>query len=216
MTAVREAFGPAGYGATWLLLERIAEEWDGKTSTELRLSAKEWRKTCGFSAKKLQDLLKLLEKREIIFTKNDEDQLCLEAPILVKLKDESTRKARKNSGIIPEPLRNDSGQHTEQEADIDKDKNKTHPPPSNTRYKLLPVLKQHGIAPDSERGRRLIRYTEQKQPENPGGYLQAILREKPYFDPPVGETLGRSTPGNGSGGPVAVANILRGMGYTEE
>ena len=29
MLELRDILGPAGYGAAWLLLERIAEAWDG-------------------------------------------------------------------------------------------------------------------------------------------------------------------------------------------
>lgn len=216
MTDVREVLGPAGYGAVWLLLERIAENWDGKTAPDLRLSIKEWRKTCELSAKKLQSLLEILENYEIIFVKKDANKLCLEAPILLELLDEWTSRNRKNSGVAPEPLASNSGIQTEQETDIDKDKNKTHPPSANLRSQLAPVLKRHGIDPGSERGRRLIRYVEQKQPENPGGYLQTILREKPYFDPvPVGAPESPIS-GGGTDGPAAVADVLRGMRFMKK
>lgn len=210
MIDVRETLGSAGYGAMWLLLERIAEEWDGTIDPELRLSVKEWRKTCGFSAKKLQDLLKVLQNYGIIFAETDENKLCLTAPILLTLLDEWTSRNRKNSGVAPEPLRSHSGIQTEQEPDINKDKNKTHPPPLNLRFQLLPVLKQHGIAPDSERGRRLIRYTENKHPRNPGGYLQTILRDKPHFDPWQDEADGTG-PDHAGGGPLSTGDILRRM-----
>lgn len=213
MTDVREALGPAGYGAVWLLLERIAESWDGTTEPELRISIKEWKKTCGISAKKLQELLDVLKNYEIIFAENEQNRLRLKAPILVDLLDESTRKARKNSGIVPESLRNGSGLQTDKEAEIDKDKNKTHPPPSNFRQSLLPVLKRHDIEPDSERGRRIIRYTERKGPGNPGGYLEKILQEKPYFDP---SQDGADGPVSGrTGGPVSVKDALRDLGFED-
>lgn len=211
MTDVRETLGPAGYGAVWLLLERIAESWDGTTEPELRISIKEWKKTCGISAKKLQELLDILKNYEIIFAENEQNRLSLKAPILVDLLDESTRKARKNSGIVPEPLRNDSGLQTDKEAEIDKDKNKTHPPPPNIRLRLLPVLKRHGIEPDSERGRRIIRYTERKRPENPGGYLEKILQTKPYFDP---EPDGAFEPP--SNGPIGIGDAIKRLGFNPD
>lgn len=208
MTDVREALGPAGYGAVWLLLERIAESWEGKSAPELLVSTKEWRRTCGLSAKKLQTLLEVLQNHGIIFSNNEQNKLRLYAPILMEFKDESTRKALKNSGTAPEPFRKDSGLQTEQEAYINIDKNKTQPCPPNLRLSLLPVLKRHGIAPHSERGRRLIRYTEQKQPNNPGGYLEKILQEKPYFDPEPGETYDSTT-----GSVISTGDALRQLDF---
>lgn len=216
MTDVREAFGPAGYGAIWLLLERIAENWDGKAAPELRLSIKEWRKTCGLSAKKLRDLLKILENYAIIFAKIDENKLYMEAPILLELLDEWTSRNRKNSGVAPDPLRSHSGIQTEQEPEINKDK-KTQPPSPDLRFKLVHVLKRHGIDPGSERGRRIIRYVEEKRPGNPGGYLETILRDKPHFDPWEGEAGGQTDSGNAADGPVHVGEILRrGIGGTSK
>jgi hypothetical protein len=55
MSEVRESLGPAGYGAAWLLLERIAESWSGKNEPELCLSEKEWRNSCGIFVKKLHE-----------------------------------------------------------------------------------------------------------------------------------------------------------------
>lgn len=215
MTEVLETLGPAGYGATWLLLERIAGEWDGKDEPELQLSVKSWKKTCGFSAKKLKELLEIMENHGIIFLKSEENKLSLTAPILLELLDEWTSRSRKKSGVPPEPIPCDSRTQTEQQSEIYKEQNKTHPPPANLRVSLVSVLKRHGISPSSERGRRIIRYVEEKRPNNPGGYLEAILQENPGFDPQI-DSVGRSASVEGSGGPVLAANILRGMGHLKE
>lgn len=216
MTDVLETLGPAGYGATWLLLERIAGEWDGKTKPELQLSIKSWKDTCKFSFKKLQHLLKILENHGIIYPKQDENKLTLTAPILLELLDEWTSRNRKNSGDPPETLPSDSRIQTEQQSEVYKEQNKTQPPPGNLRRSLMPVLKRHGIQPDSDRGRQIIWYIEQKLPNNPGGYLEAIFKENPGFSPPIGEAYRRSASDDGAGGPVLMADILHDMGYTKK
>lgn len=207
MSEVREELGPAGYGAVWLLLERIAEAWNGKSEPELQISAKEWAKTCGVSAKKLQDLLEILKTHGIILSEIVNSRLRLTAPILLELQDEWTARTRRNSGETPEPLQSDSGI---QQNKIDKEKNRDrHSPPSN-RGSLIAVLQRHGIQLDSERAKHIIRHIEAKQPNNPGGYLESILQQKPHFDPtPEGyptETNSRQQE------PVSVGNVLRGMG----
>ena len=212
MTEVLETLGPAGYGAMWLLLERIAETWDGKREPELQLSLKSWKKTCGLSAKKLRDLLKILENHGIIFPIEHENKLTLNAPIIIKLKDEWTSRVSKNSAVPPEPLPSDSRIQIEQQPEIYKEQNKTHPPPANLRLSLVPVLKRHGISPSSERGRKIVRYIEEKQPKNPGGYLEAILQENTSFDPQMSDTICESGSGDGSGGPLAVTDALSKMG----
>jgi hypothetical protein len=212
MTEVREALGTEGYGAVWLLLERIAESWEGKNDPELRVSISDWKRTCGISPRKLQVLLEILQEHGIIFAENDQNKLRLAAPIIVEFKDESTRKALKNSGIAPESFRKDSGLQTEQEAEKYKDK-QTQPPPPNLRLSLMPVLSRHGIAPDSERGRRLIRHIEGKHPNNPGGYLESILQKKPYFDPATEESMERAN--NKAQGPITVGEVLCGMGLVD-
>ena len=212
MTDVLETLGPAGYGAMWLLLERIAGEWDGKTEPELQLSLKSWKNTCGFSSKKLRDLLEILENHGIIFSKKDENKFTLTAPILLELLDEWTSRTRKNSGVTPAQVPSDSRIQTEQQSEIYKEQNKTHPPPTNIRQSLVPVLERHGITPGSDRGRRIIRYIEQKRPKNPGGYLVKILQENPGFDPHLSDTNCRTGFGDGSGGPIAVTDTLSKMG----
>ena len=129
MTDVLETLGPSGYGATWLLLERIAGEWDGKTEPELQLSHKSWKKACGLSTRKLQELFKILENHGIIFSKNEENKTLLSAPILLELLDEWTTRTRKNSGVFPEPLPSDSGIQQGQQSKVYEKQNKTHPRP---------------------------------------------------------------------------------------
>lgn len=117
---------------------------------------------------------------------------------------------RKNSVVTSEPLRSNYGIQTNKEAEINKDK-KTHSPPLHLRQSLMPVLERHGIEPDSERGRRIIRYTEHKQPKNPDRYVEKILGAKPNFDPESSESP--TLPGgNAAECAVSAGDILRRMG----
>lgn len=207
MSEVRERLGPAGYGAVWLLLERIAEAWNGKNEPDLQISEREWAKTCGLSAKKLQDLLEILKEHGIILSETANFRLRLTAPILLELQDEWTARTRRNSGETPEPLRSDSGI---QQNTTDKEKNRDRHSPPPSRAGLIAVLLRHGIRPDSEKAGWIIRHIEAKQPNNPGGYLESILQQKPHFDPmpedPPTETNNRQQ------GLVSVGDVLRGMG----
>ena len=208
MSEVREKLGPAGYGAVWLLLERIAEAWNGKNEPELQISPKEWAKTCGLSAKKLQDLLEILKEHGIILSETVNSRLCLTAAILLELQDEWTSRQRKNSGAAPESLGSDSGIQ-QNRSDKEKNKDRHSPPPTRDRAGLIAVLLRHGIRPDSERAGRIIRHIEAKQPNNPGGYLESILQQKPHFDPkPEDNPTETSTRQQG---PVSVGDVLRGM-----
>lgn len=203
MTDVRETLGPAGYGAAWLLFERIAEAWNGKTEPELCVSTREWARTCGLSAKKLQDLLDILKSHGILFSENEESKLRLTAPILLELQDEWTGRTRKNSGGTQEPHGSDPGiQQNIPEKEKNKDRHDAPPP---TRAVLFPVLSRHGIQPNSDRGRRIMQHIEAKRPNNPGGYLERILQEKPHFDPE--ETWERQQVIHSAG------DVLKRMGY---
>jgi hypothetical protein len=212
MSELRSVLGLAGYAALWLLLERVAETWNGVDEPELCLPEREWRVSCGFSAKKFQIFAEILQKHSIIRIEKCDSLLRLKAPILLQLQDEWTRKTRKNSGVDPESLRSHSGIQTEADPEKEKD-NKTHAPPSLYRV-LFPVLKRHGVRADSERGRNILRYVEQKQPKNPGGYLESIFQDKPDFDPvsDEGRTEHDHRQADRQQGPRLAGDILRDMG----
>jgi hypothetical protein len=180
MAELRSVLGLAAYVAFWLVLERIAEAWDGSGEPELCLPEREWRICCDLSAKKFQIVTEILQKHDIIRVEQCGSLLRLKASILLQLQDEWTRKARKNSGVPPEPYRSNSGIQTDRDPEKEKD-NKTRPA-------IVSVLKRHGIQLDSERGRNILHYVEQKQPANPGGYLERILQQKADFDPWMGES----------------------------
>ena len=208
MSEVRESLGPAGYGAAWLLLERIAESWSGKNEPELYLSEKEWRNSCGISVKKLHELLEIMQNHEIIAVETINSRLLLKAPILLSLQDEWTSRQRKNSGAAPDSLESDSGIQQIRERE---EKNRNKHGMQSTRASLYSVLLRHGIQADSERGRRLVYHIEQKQPNNPGGYLEKILQTNPSFDP-QGEP-GSSNTANSRQGPRPIGEALSSLGF---
>lgn len=102
MLELRDILGPAGYGAAWLLLERIAEAWDGNGEPELCLSLQEWKYVCGVSSQKFQKLIEILQQHTIIQTENVRFRLLVKASILLQLQDEWTRRVRQNSKVTPE------------------------------------------------------------------------------------------------------------------
>jgi len=106
MVTIEHELGPGACYAFWLLLERIAEPWDGTTPPELNLPLREWRKISLLSEKKLKILLEILHKEGVIQSTNSGKSTTLKADIILKLKDETTRKRQKDSGITPENNRN--------------------------------------------------------------------------------------------------------------
>ena len=112
MADLRDELGLAGYGALWVLLERIPEAWDGSNVPCLRLPVREWRSLCGFSAQKFQILLKILNEHDLIHSENEGTRLRLTAPIMLNLQDEWTGRQRKNSGATPELPPSHSGTET--------------------------------------------------------------------------------------------------------
>ena len=209
MSELRSVLGLAGYGALWLLMERIAESWDGSGEPDLCLPEREWRLSCGFSTKKFQIFMEILQKHDIIRMEKELSLLRLKAPILLQLQDEWTRKTRKNSGVTMESIQSSSGIQTDTYPEIEKD-NKTRPA-------ILSVLRRHGIQANSERGRNILHYVEQKQPANPGGYLERILQQKPNFDPVSdgGHTGHGFQQIERQQEPRSVGDFLRDMGFPE-
>lgn len=107
---IRDALGIDGYGAWWVLLERVAESWDGKSEPELRLPVNEWRSISGLKPKDLDLLLAILEEHAVLFCEIEERKMRVRAPILLQMQDDWTSGTRRNSGVTPEPHRSGSVQ----------------------------------------------------------------------------------------------------------
>ena len=182
MSEVRERFGAAGYGAVWLILERIAEDFavtPQKNEPDLCISEKEWRISCGLSAQKLKVLLEVLQNHGVISTEKNENRIRIKSPILAQLLDEWTKRARKKPEACSENPRPEQTRE-----DVDKNiKDKRTEDHSRIREALNPVLKRHGVFSEPERARRIIRHMEQKNVRCHGAYLEKVLQKNPAFDP---------------------------------
>jgi hypothetical protein len=104
--AVIEEFGPHGYAAYWLILERVAAEFNGESSREnLKLPAKTWQKITFFSRKKLEIFLNFCKKIELFFHFWDSCYITITIPKLLKYGDEYAQrlaqKSAKMSGQTP-------------------------------------------------------------------------------------------------------------------
>ena len=207
---IRDALGIAGYGALWVLLERVAESWDGKSEPELRLPVNEWRAMSGLKPKSLDLLLAILEEHAVFFCEIEERKMRVRAPILLQMQDDWTSRTRRNSGVTSEPHRSGSGTETYKEPDKEKD--------SNTRltgkhlFSVKSVMHRHGIDPDSKRGEALICYVERMSNQNPGGYLQRTLQLKPEFDPSLPDGQTPQTEVQRTGGCKSVGELIQGFG----
>jgi hypothetical protein len=215
MSEVRERFGAAGYGAVWLILERIAEDFavsTGKSEPDLCVSEKEWRNSCGLSAQKLHDLLETLQNHGVISAEFCENRIRVKSTILSQLLDEWTKRSRKNAGTMPESsAENPCPEQTRE----DKDKNikdKRTEGNSRIREELGAVLQRHGLLSEPERARRIIRHMEQKAVRSHGAYLEKILQKNPCFDPIEEPTNSADR----QQGPVAAGDILRRAGFGQE
>ena len=207
---IRDALGISGYGALWVLLERVAENWDGKSEPELRLPVNEWRAMSGLTQKNLDVLLAILAEHAVLSYEIEERKMRIRAPILLQMQDDWTSRTRRNSEVTPEPRRSASGTETDREPDKEKD-SKTHLTGKHL-FSVKSVLHRHGIDPGSKRGEALIRYVERMSNQNPGGYLQRTLNIKPEFDPSLTDGQEHSTNNKREGGCKSVGELIQGLG----
>ena len=214
MSEVREKFGAAGYGAVWLILERIAEDFavtPKKTEPDLCVSEKEWRNSSGLSAQKLHDLLEILQNHGVIATEKQENRIRLKSAILAQLLDEWTKRTRKKTECCSENPRPEETREDKDKIIKDKDKSRTEGH-SRIREELNAVLNRHGLFSEPERARRIIRHMEQKNVRSHGAYLEKVLQKNPAFDPE--EESANSQQTERGQGPVAVGEVLRREGWT--
>jgi hypothetical protein len=215
MSEIRERFGAAGYGAVWLILERIAEDFavtPQKSEPDLCISEKDWRNSCGLSAQKLHDLLEILQNHGVLSAEKRENRIRVKSSILALLLDEWTKRTRKKTESCSE---NPCPEQTREDKDKiikDKDKNRTEDH-SRIRGELNTVLERHGLFAEPERARRIIRHMEQKNVRSHGAYLEKVLQKNPAFDP--GEETTNSQQTESGQGPVAIGEVLRREGWTD-
>ena len=117
-----------------------------------------------------------------------------------------------NSKVTPELVGSHFGAQTETDNRRKKDKNT--PPGASLSYQVAGVFRRHGIMPGSDRARHIVSHLEDRQPQNPGGYLESILQRKPDFDP-MPQAYEDGTINNRQQGPTATGDILRRMGMVQ-
>lgn len=183
MVEIGHELGNGACYAVWLLLERVGEPWDGIKPPELCLPAREWRNIAQLSEKKFQKLLSILQGNSVIACSVDGKKMTIRADILLELQDESTRKRRKASGIVPELDRTNSGPDTNKRQEIEKEQTTPSSLSAKMAWEASQFLRREGIMPESPQGRGLLQYLEKQRPRNPLAYLRTILRNNPNFDP---------------------------------
>jgi hypothetical protein len=111
--------GLEGYGFYWLVLETVAGQIEaGSDRTSVSYPIAFWRKTTGFSIKKLRIFVENCADLGIIAADFSENSLTISIPNILKYRDEWSRKKGQNSGVTPEQLRSkDSDTDTETEED---------------------------------------------------------------------------------------------------
>lgn len=90
------------YGFWWRLLEIIGKQMDGSSKTDCHYSSKVWGKFAGISAKKFQKFAGILNEKKLIILKNEENQISIDIPNLVKYRDEWSERKKQNSGVARE------------------------------------------------------------------------------------------------------------------
>lgn len=98
--------GLEGYGFYWLVLETVAGQIEaGSDRTSVSYPIAFWRKTTGFSLKKLRIFAENCADLGIIAADFSENSLTISIPNILKYRDEWSRKKGQNSGATPEQLR---------------------------------------------------------------------------------------------------------------
>jgi len=90
---VQEQFGLEGYGFFWLILEFLGEKMTKNDPPSMSLSAGNWKKITGVSAKKLQLFLAFLSELKLFDIKFEEKpskMITISCDNLLKFKDEYT------------------------------------------------------------------------------------------------------------------------------
>lgn len=124
LALLQAEFGLEGYGFYWLTLEVIAKQMEpGSDKTFVEYPITFWRKTYGFSPKKLRKFVAFCSEFEIFSVEFSEKSMRVDCPNLLKYRDEWSNKKRKNSGVAPESLR-----RKETDKDTEKEEEKKSTP----------------------------------------------------------------------------------------
>jgi hypothetical protein len=141
LSELMDEFGAEGYGVWWLILEKIAQLMDESDRTSARFSVKVWANSAKVSAKKFQNIVTFLEKKQRFSLKRDGNYLTIDCPKLLKYRDEWTerlsKKAKKTPEQLPSVSRESPVQESESESDTDIYKDDDDRTPVDNYKKLL-------------------------------------------------------------------------------
>jgi len=114
-----EEFGAEGYGVWWIILETIAQLMDKTDRCFARYSVKVWANSCKVSAKKFQNLIRFLEKKNKFSLKFEGKFLTIECKKLLEYRDEYSKKAKKEEAKNPDNVQARAGQTPLQDTETD-------------------------------------------------------------------------------------------------
>lgn len=123
LSELMDEFGAEGYGVWWLILEKIAQLMDESDRTSARFSVKLWASFAKVSAKKLQNIVNFLEKKQRFLINREGNYLTIDCPKLLKYRDEWTerlsKRAKKTHEKLPSNSRGTPVQESQSESDTD-------------------------------------------------------------------------------------------------
>lgn len=149
MATTIERFGAEGYGAWWIIMEKIASLMDKSERTSARYPTRKWQQYTGLSAKKLRDLLDFWSCYGNITVVDEGIFITVCNPNLAKYRDEysskgdspTTGKSRQYRDKIPTV----SGARTDTDTDAETDTETDPEEPTS----LSPEPQQKEVSPSS-------------------------------------------------------------------
>lgn len=103
--ALRERHGLAGYGAYWLIAEKIGNQISPEQiNVWMVRSWKKWAQILSISVKKSQNIIKTMNDLGLIRLHSDDVYAAIGMPNLLKYADEYIKKVLRDSGQTPESL----------------------------------------------------------------------------------------------------------------
>jgi hypothetical protein len=111
--SLRARHGLAGYGAYWLILEKIAVQIRPESiSTSLTLSVRKWAQHVDMKPSWIRKVLSTGNELGLMRVTTQGELVTVDVPNILKYCDEYTRKVRRVSGQTPDKLRSKPGSPT--------------------------------------------------------------------------------------------------------
>ena len=98
MSSYIDTFGAEGYGVWWLMIEAIARLMDDSDRCGARYSVRKWAQICAVSTRKFRSIAQWLKEHNQISVVEHKQGWYIECPLMLRYKDEYTRKKKSLSG----------------------------------------------------------------------------------------------------------------------